>query len=94
MSSQVLFFHLKQKQHIVCVPLSLQIMKSANVLKKLALFEKGTGASLPEAYKKFYKEWQLTEPAAVNLIPEAGRWKRNEVTGEVYVVIWKCENYY
>lgn len=56
------------------------------MFKQRTIFDRGIGASLPDAYKKFYKEWKLTEPTAVNYIPEEGRWKRNEVTGEVYVV--------
>lgn len=50
---------------------------------KPGLFDNGLGARLPEAYKKFYKEWKLTEPAAVHYIPEEGKWKRDEITGEV-----------
>ncbi|KAJ8936298.1 hypothetical protein NQ318_001491, partial [Aromia moschata] len=49
-------------------------------------FDKGIGALLPEAYKKFYKEWKLTEPTAVHYIPEEGKWKRDDITGEVEVL--------
>lgn len=64
----------------------LQAIKTLGLFKKLSIFDKAPGASLPEAYKKFYKEWQFAEPTAVHYIPEEGRWKRNEVTGEVYVL--------
>lgn len=47
------------------------------------IFDKGIGALMPEAYKKFYKEWRFTEPTAVHYIPEDGKWKRDEVTGVV-----------
>ncbi|XP_018331751.1 39S ribosomal protein L28, mitochondrial [Agrilus planipennis] len=57
-----------------------------NIISKIKKFDKGIGARLPEAYKKFYKEWQLTEPSAVHYIPEEGNWKRDEVTGEVFPV--------
>ncbi|XP_023026533.2 mitochondrial ribosomal protein L28 [Leptinotarsa decemlineata] len=50
---------------------------------KPTILDKGIGAQLPEAYKKFYKEWKLTEPTAVHYIPESGKWKRDDVTGEV-----------
>lgn len=61
----------------------LQTVKTLGVFKKLTKLDKGLGPRLPEAYKKFYKEWKLTEPTAVHYIPEEGTWKRNEVTGEV-----------
>ncbi|XP_050300023.1 39S ribosomal protein L28, mitochondrial [Anthonomus grandis grandis] len=61
-------------------------VKTLGVFQKPGLFDKGTGALLPEAYKKFYKEWRLTEPSAVHYIPEDGKWKRDEVTGEVHPV--------
>lgn len=50
---------------------------------KPGIFDKGVGALLPEAYKKFYKEWKLTEPTAVHYIPEEGKYRRDAVTGEV-----------
>lgn len=58
-------------------------MKTLGVFQKSGIFDKGISALLPEAYKKFYKEWKLTEPTAVHYIPEEGRYKRNEQTGEV-----------
>lgn len=56
------------------------------LLQKTSALDKGIAALLPQAYKKFFKEWKLTEPTAVHYVPETGRWKRNEVTGEVYVL--------
>ncbi|GJQ66385.1 putative structural constituent of ribosome [Trypoxylus dichotomus] len=58
-------------------------LKTTAAIKQLFKFEKGIGAYLPEAYKKFYIEWQIKEPAAVHFIPEEGKYKRDEVTGEV-----------
>ncbi|CAH1953912.1 unnamed protein product [Acanthoscelides obtectus] len=54
--------------------------------KSLTALETGLATRLPEAYKKFYKEWKLTEPTAVHYIPETGKWKRNDITGEVFPV--------
>ncbi|XP_044256011.1 39S ribosomal protein L28, mitochondrial [Tribolium madens] len=58
-------------------------IKTLGKFIKPGIFDRGTGALLPEAYKKFYKEWKLTEPTAVHYIPEEGKFKRDEVTGEV-----------
>ncbi|KAG5886496.1 hypothetical protein JTB14_014679 [Gonioctena quinquepunctata] len=60
-----------------------QSVKTLGLFHKPTIFDKGLGALLPEAYKKFYKEWKLTEPTAVHYIPESGKWKRDELTGEV-----------
>lgn len=65
---------------------AIQVIKTLGFFKKLTPFDRGLGTRLPEAYRKFYKEWKYTEPAAVHYIPEEGRWKRDEVTGEVYVI--------
>lgn len=65
--------------------LKFQSVKTLGIFKKPGLFDKGISALLPEAYKKFYKEWKYAQPAAVHYIPEEGRYKRNEITGEVYV---------
>nr|CAH7741029.1 unnamed protein product [Callosobruchus chinensis] len=54
--------------------------------KSLTVLDTGLATRLPEAYKKFYKEWRLTEPTAVHYIPENGKWKRNDITGEVLPV--------
>ncbi|KAJ8912258.1 hypothetical protein NQ315_008849 [Exocentrus adspersus] len=61
-------------------------VKTLGIFQKPTLFNKGIGALLPEAYKKFYKEWRFTEPTAVHYVPEPGRWKRDEVTGQVLPV--------
>ncbi|KRT86776.1 hypothetical protein AMK59_2878 [Oryctes borbonicus] len=58
-------------------------LKTTAAIKQLFKFEKGFGAYLPEAYKKFYIEWQVKEPVAIHYIPEEGRYKRDEVTGEI-----------
>ncbi|XP_034945394.1 39S ribosomal protein L28, mitochondrial [Chelonus insularis] len=50
--------------------------------RKPTRWDKGIGAKLPEAYKKFWTEWKIKEPTAVHYIKEEGRWKRNEVTGQ------------
>lgn len=63
--------------------MSSQAIKTLGLIRKLSEIERGLGPRLPEAYKKFYKEWKLTEPAAVHYIPEQGKWKRDEVTGQV-----------
>lgn len=46
-------------------------------------FDQGLGAQLPEAYKKFWKEWKHTRPTAVHYVPKTGKWQRDEVTGQV-----------
>ncbi|RZC33535.1 39S ribosomal protein L28, mitochondrial, partial [Asbolus verrucosus] len=61
-------------------------IKNLGKFCKPTIFDRGTGALLPEAYKKFYKEWKLTEPTAVHYIPEEGKFKRDDVTGEVHPV--------
>ncbi|GAB0089285.1 39S ribosomal protein L28, mitochondrial [Sergentomyia squamirostris] len=52
-------------------------------LKKFTKFDKGLGRQLPEAYRKFWREWRETEPTAVHYIPKEGKFERNEVTGVV-----------
>lgn len=51
--------------------------------KRLTRFDKGLGAQLPEAYKKFWREWKLTTPAAVHYVPKTEPFEHDEVTGEV-----------
>lgn len=60
-----------------------QSLKTLGLFKKPGLFDKGLGALLPQAYKKFYKEWKETQPTAVHYIPEEGMFKRDDITGEV-----------
>ncbi|KAL1509100.1 hypothetical protein ABEB36_003894 [Hypothenemus hampei] len=62
---------------------AVKSVKNLGVFQKPGLFDKGVGALLPEAYRKFYKEWKETEPSAVHYIPEEGKWRRDELTGEV-----------
>lgn len=61
----------------------LQSIKTLGKFVPPSFFDKGIGALLPQAYKKFYKEWKLTQPTAVHYVPEEGKWKRDDVTGEV-----------
>jgi large subunit ribosomal protein L28 len=44
------------------------------------------GAELPEAYRKFWNEWKMHEPAAVHFVPKQGTFERNELTGEVHPI--------
>lgn len=53
--------------------------------KRQNLFSNGIGAELPEAYKKFWKEWKQTTPAAVHYIEQKNRYFRNDRTEQVYV---------
>ncbi|XP_066146888.1 large ribosomal subunit protein bL28m [Euwallacea fornicatus] len=62
---------------------AVKSVKTLGLFQKPGLFDRGVGALLPQAYKKFYKEWKETEPSAVHYIPEEGKWKRDELTGEV-----------
>lgn len=50
--------------------------------KKKSRFEIGIASELPQAYKKFWREWKVLKPAAVHFIPQEGKWKRDELTGE------------
>lgn len=50
--------------------------------KKKGRFEIGIASELPAAYKKFWNEWKVLKPAAVHFIPQEGKWKRDEFTGE------------
>jgi len=51
--------------------------------KRLSRFDSGLGARLPEAYRKFWREWKYTKPTAVHYIPKEGKWERDEFTGLV-----------
>jgi len=62
---------------------AVKSVKNLGVFQKPGLFDKGVGALLPDAYKKFYKEWRLSEPSAVHYVPEVEKWKRDEITGLV-----------
>lgn len=66
--------------------MSHSVPQGANLLKgwqKLGRYDTGLSTRLPEAYRKFFKEWKETTPAAVHYIPKEGRFERNPVTGEV-----------
>ena len=66
--------------------ISFLILQHTNKLLRFAKpdrFSQGVAARLPEAYKKFWDEWQVKQPAPVHYIPEEGKWKRNPDTGEV-----------
>lgn len=65
--------------------------KLANGLKLLYVPKKtkissGIGDRLPEAYKKFYKEWRHQVPEPVYYQPKLGKWTRDEKTGAVIPV--------
>ncbi|EFN83531.1 39S ribosomal protein L28, mitochondrial, partial [Harpegnathos saltator] len=51
-------------------------------IKKKTRWSTGIGAALPEAYKKFWKEWK-TQPSAVHYIENKAKYVRNEETEEV-----------
>lgn len=57
--------------------------KLLNGFRKLTRFDTGLGSQLPAAYKKFWKEWKQTQPAAVHYIPKEGKWERDVLTAEV-----------
>lgn len=54
-----------------------------NGWKRQNRFQSGLGAQLPEAYKKFWYEWKVQEPAAVHYVPKEGMFERNKNTGIV-----------
>jgi len=54
-----------------------------NGFKRLTRFDKGLGGQLPEAYKKFWREWKLTPPAAVHYVPKNEDWERDVITGQM-----------
>jgi len=63
----------------------------ANGLKLIYIPKKtkinsGLGDKLPEAYKKFYKEWRHQLPKPVYYQPKLGKWIRDEKTGAVIPV--------
>ncbi|XP_063989280.1 large ribosomal subunit protein bL28m isoform X3 [Diachasmimorpha longicaudata] len=41
-------------------------------------WQRGVGAELPEAYRKFWREWKLQRPTAIHYIPEEGKYKWDE----------------
>ncbi|KAL1139735.1 hypothetical protein AAG570_006713 [Ranatra chinensis] len=64
--------------------LFLQALKLYKFPKPNILTEEG--ARLPEAFKKFYREWKFTTPSPVHYQENQSKWVRNEVTGEVKIV--------
>ncbi|XP_053600157.1 large ribosomal subunit protein bL28m [Plodia interpunctella] len=54
----------------------------SKTFKKKGRFEIGIASELPQAYKKFWREWKVLKPAAVHFVPQEGKWKRDELTGE------------
>ncbi|BFF94740.1 39S ribosomal protein L28 mitochondrial [Drosophila madeirensis] len=60
-----------------------QGLKLLNGWRRPGRFDKGLGAQLPDAYKKFWREWKLTKPAAVHYIPKESEWERDEVTNAI-----------
>lgn len=55
-----------------------------NHVKRFGRFDRGPASRLPEAYRKFWKEWRETTPAVVHYAPEGdSMWKKNELTGEI-----------
>ncbi|XP_022221985.2 39S ribosomal protein L28, mitochondrial [Drosophila obscura] len=60
-----------------------QGLKLLNGWRRPGRFDKGLGAQLPDAYKKFWREWKLTKPAAVHYIPKESEWERDEVTNVI-----------
>ncbi|XP_012232616.1 large ribosomal subunit protein bL28m [Linepithema humile] len=55
-------------------------------MKRPTRWDKGIGAALPEAYKKFWREWKIQQPTAVHYVKQEGVYVRNEETEEVRLV--------
>lgn len=53
---------------------------------KKGRFDTGIAAELPQAYKKFWREWKILKPVAVHYVPQESKWKRDELTGETLPV--------
>lgn len=54
----------------------------SKTFKKKSRFDIGIASELPAAYKKFWREWKVLKPAAVHFVPQEGKWRRDELTGE------------
>lgn len=62
----------------------MQGAKLLNGIKKFGRFDRGPGVRLPDAYRKFWREWRETKPTAVHYIPPTtDQFQKNEVTGEI-----------
>ena len=44
--------------------------------KRPSRWTSGIGAELPEAYKKFWREWKIRQPAPVHYIPREGKYEK------------------
>lgn len=55
-------------------------------VSKTTKISSGLGNRLPEAYKKFYKEWRHQIPEPIYYQPKQGKWTRDEKTGAVIPV--------
>ncbi|XP_033216170.1 39S ribosomal protein L28, mitochondrial [Belonocnema kinseyi] len=60
--------------------------KSMYYVKRPSKWDKGYGAYLPQAYRKFFIEWRVKKPEAVHYIENKNRYWRDENTGLVYPV--------
>lgn len=58
----------------------------SKTFKKRSRFDIGIASELPAAYKKFWREWKVLKPAAVHFVPQEGKWKRDDLTGETLPV--------
>ncbi|GBP17037.1 39S ribosomal protein L28, mitochondrial [Eumeta japonica] len=62
--------------------LQVSARQLSRTFKGKGRFEIGIASELPKAYKKFWREWKVLKPAAVHFIPQEGKWKRDELTGQ------------
>lgn len=60
-------------------------LQSMYYVKRPTKWDKGYGAHLPEAYRKFFIEWRVKKPEAVHYIENKSRYWRDEKSGLVYV---------
>ncbi|XP_015608532.1 39S ribosomal protein L28, mitochondrial [Cephus cinctus] len=65
---------------------ALKLGKSLYHAPRPNRWQRGVGAELPDAYKKFWREWKVQKPAAVHYIEKDGLFERNKQTGDVYPV--------
>ncbi len=54
--------------------------------KKLSLVDSGIYRSLPDAYKKFYREWKVQSPKPVHYMEENDKYCKDEKTGQIYSI--------
>lgn len=60
-----------------------EIAKKLYYIPKQTRWTNGIGAQLPEAYKKFWKEWHLQKPTPVHYREKEGIFERDSKTGVV-----------